>query len=338
MTLACILDAEGVELSRDEAEFFRDADPWGFILFRRNCESPDQVRRLCAQMRDAVGRDNAPILIDQEGGRVARLRPPHWRTRPANGDIGALYDRERKQGLEAAWLAARLIAHDLHQIGVNVDCAPMIDTRQPGAHDVIGDRAYSENPDAVADLGQAAIEGFLAGGVAPIIKHIPGHGRALCDSHLALPRVESSLSDLREIDFKPFKKLSSAPMGMTAHMVFEAVDPDQPATLSKRVIDEIIRGEIGFDGLLMTDDMSMKALSGELDVLAHGVLEAGCDIALFCNGSLEERRKLASGCRSLEGAAARRAAAALETLRPPEALDVDESEKRLANLLGDGLA
>ncbi|MCG8441019.1 MAG: beta-N-acetylhexosaminidase, partial [Caulobacterales bacterium] len=258
---ACILGCAGPGLTDDERAFFADAAPWGFILFARNIASPDQLRALTGELRAAVGRE-ALIFIDQEGGRVQRLRPPHWPDRPPAGALGALHRRDAVAGLEACRLHHRLIAADLRAVGVTADCAPMVDVRRPGADPIVGDRAFSDAPEAVSALGRAALDGLTAGGVAGVVKHMPGHGRADADSHLALPHVDADAADLDAVDLAPFRTLRDAPMGMTAHVRYAAWDDRRPATTSPRVICDVIRGAIGFDGLLMTDDLSMKALDG----------------------------------------------------------------------------
>jgi beta-N-acetylhexosaminidase len=326
---AVIFGCAGPSLGDDEAGFFRRAEPWGFILFGRNVVSPNQVRTLVEALRASVGRPDAPVLIDQEGGRVARLGSPHWRPYPparAYADIAA---RDPVLAREMAWLGARLIAHDLAALGINVDCAPVLDTPAAGAHEIIGDRAYGETPDMVALLGRAAMEGFLAGGVAPVIKHIPGHGRAMADSHEALPVVRASRAELEAIDFAPFRDLADAPMAMTAHVVYAAIDDARPATLSPVVIEQVIRGAIGFAGLLMSDDLSMRALNGGLAERAGGALDAGCDVVLHCNGDPAEMAAVAGASRPLAGKAAARAKAALERLaEPPESFDQEGSRRR----------
>jgi beta-N-acetylhexosaminidase len=329
---AFIVGCSGLAITPDERAFFRDADPWGFILFKRNIEGPEQVRALTASLRDSVGRDDAPILIDQEGGRVQRMGPPHWRRYPP----GRAYGRMGSDGStdEMARLGARLIAHDLLSVGINVDCLPVLDVPAPGAHDIIGDRAYAGDPDRVAALGRAAAEGLLAGGVLPVIKHIPGHGRAGADSHEALPVVEASRRELEATDFAPFRALADMPLGMSAHVVYTALDREHPATTSRRVIDEVIRGSIGFDGLLMSDDLSMKALSGSLRERAAAALAAGCDMALHCNGMLEEMQAVAEAAPLLSGVSLRRAEAALGRIRRrPEPLDPVDAHARLAAAL-----
>jgi beta-N-acetylhexosaminidase len=321
MTRAFIAGCAGPALTADEQAFFRDAKPWGFILFRRNVEAPDQVRRLTAALRETVGRD-APILIDQEGGRVQRMGPPHWPKYPP----GATYARAASDpGGQAALarLGARLIAQDLQAVGIDVDCVPCLDVPVPGAHDVIGDRAYGTDPETVARLGRAAAEGLLAGGVLPIVKHMPGHGRAGADSHHALPVVEASRAELEASDFRPFRALADLPMAMTAHVVYRAIDPDRPATTSAVVMREIVRGHLAYDGLVMSDDLSMNALAGSLAERARDAFAAGCDMGLHCNGDLAEMRAVAAETPVLAGDAERRADAALALRRAPEPVPVD---------------
>jgi beta-N-acetylhexosaminidase len=330
---AAIYGCKGVELSADERAFFRDVRPFGFILFARNCAGPDQVQNLCSALREAGGEPNAPILIDQEGGRVARLKPPHWRARPAAQRFGELYRKYPVSAREAQYLCARLIAHELRELGVNVNCAPVLDVPVPGAHDIIGDRAYSTDPASVIDLGRSAIEGYVEGGVLPVVKHIPGHGRANADSHLALPRVSAKRDLLSAHDFVTFRSLNFAPVAMTAHVVFEAIDPNRPATTSPRVVRDVIRGEIGFSGLLVSDDLSMAALDGPLSARTKAALFAGCDVALHCNGDLGEMKQVASEAKPLAGASLKRAENALAQLREPAPLDVERAELRLNELL-----
>jgi beta-N-acetylhexosaminidase len=330
---AAIYGCQGSVLAREERDFFRDAQPFGFILFARNCETPDQVRALCRVLREAAGND-APILIDQEGGRVARLKPPHWRARPPARRFGELFENDPQAARDAAYLCARLIAHELKDAGVNVNCAPVLDVPVPGAHDIIGDRAFSMDPVTVIELGRATMEGYLDGGVLPVVKHIPGHGRALADSHLALPRVAATINELSAHDFVTFRSLNHAPMAMTAHVVYEAIDGNRPATTSPRVVQQVIRGEIAFDGLLMSDDLSMAALEGPLGARAKQAFFAGCDIALHCNGKLDEMKEIAREAKPLTGKALHRAESALAHLGPPGALDFDTAEARLNQMLG----
>jgi len=329
--LAAIFGCAGPRLGADEAAFFRDVRPWGFILFRRNVETPDQVRALVGSLRDTLGVADAPVLIDQEGGRVQRLGPPHWPKYPPGRAYGDLPANDPLARREIVRLGARLMAHDLAGLGVNVDCVPVLDVPQPGAHDIIGDRAYARTADEVAALGRAAAEGLIAGGVLPVIKHVPGHGRAEADSHLGLPVVTAAYEALAETDFAPFRVNSDMPMAMSAHVVFTAIDPDRPATLSRTVIRRVIRGAIGFDGLLMTDDLSMKALGGGFLERTEAALGAGCDVVLHCNGDMAEMQAVAAGARPLAGVAARRARAALGRLaKAPEPFDVDAARARFA--------
>ena len=298
-----VFGCSGPALTPAERAFFRDADPFGFILFQRNCDHPDQLRRLTAALRDAVGRADAPVLIDQEGGRVARLKPPHWPAYPAPAAIAALGGAEAK---EAAWLGARLIADDLAALGITIDCVPVLDIPVAGADAVIGDRALGDEPAAVATLGRAVCEGMLAGGVLPEIKHIPGHGRATVDSHAALPRVDASRATLAASDFAPFRALADMPWAMTAHIVYSAIEARAAATLSRAVIAQAIRGEIGFDGVLVSDDLSMRALGGSFADRAAGALAAGCDVVLHCNGDMKEMTEIADASGRLTPAARRR--------------------------------
>jgi beta-N-acetylhexosaminidase len=319
-------------LTADEAAFFRDVRPWGFILFRRNVERRGQVKALVEALRACVDRSDAPVMIDQEGGRVQRLGPPCWPQYPPARAYGRC--RDPLVGRELARLGGRLIAADLAALGLNVNCAPVADVPAPGAHGIIGDRAYAETPAEVGWLARAMAEGLLAGAVLPVIKHIPGHGRARSDSHETLPIVEASLAELDESDFAPFRMLSDMPMAMTAHVVLSAVDPDRPATTSPRVVSEVIRRRLGFAGLLISDDLSMKALEGDLSARAAQALAAGCDIALHCNGDMGEMTAVADGARELAGGARSRASAALARLpKQAEPLDPNEGKDRLASLL-----
>ena len=331
---AAIYGCQGTELAPGERDFFADAQPFGFILFARNCESPSQVRALCRSLRESVAMADAPILIDQEGGRVARLKPPHWHLRPPARRFGELFETDPEVGREAAYLCARLIAHELKDIGVTVNCAPVLDVPVPGAHDIIGDRAFSSDPTTVIELGRAQLDGYLDGGVLPIIKHIPGHGRAGSDSHVALPRVAARRDELSAHDFVTFRGLNHAPIAMTAHVVYEAIDPKRPATTSPRVVKTVIRGEIGFEGLLLSDDLSMAALAGPLTSRAKAALFAGCDIVLHCNGKLHEMKEIAREAKPLAGMALHRAQSALAHLRTPSGLDIERAETRLAAMTG----
>lgn len=332
---AFIAGCKSTTLTQEEVDFFKDQKPWGFIIFARNIENREQVRALCSSMRECVGREDAPILIDEEGGRVQRLRPPNWISNPPGRALGKLYEQDAQMGKKAAWALSRLIAHDLCEIGVNVDCLPVLDIPVEGAHDVIGDRAYSSDPDTVAVLGECAANGLLAGGVLPIIKHIPGHGRSTCDSHHDLPRVDCDLETLKQVDFKPFKALNTMPMAMTAHIVYSAID-EECATRSSKVIEEIIRGYIGFDGLLMSDDVSMKALSGDYAQRTKSCFDAGCDIVLHCNGLMEEMKAVANATLKLDSTALERAQNALSLLKKPDSEDLallrKDFDARIASL------
>lgn len=305
-----ITGCEGLVLSGEETAFVRAEKPWGFILFARNCEDHDQIRRLCHSLRQAADDPDAPIFIDQEGGRVRRLRPPLVPDYPSGASYGAVHSRNPSDGLRAAWIGARLIAHDLADLGITGNCVPIVDVRQSYADEIIGDRAYGETPEPVAEIGRSIAEGTLAGGVLPVVKHIPGHGRARMDSHKALPTVEDALETLRTVDFQPFRALNDLPLAMTAHIVYSCLDNALPATTSATVISTIIRGEIGFDGALMSDDLSMQALSGTIAERTAAALSAGCDLALHCNGDLSEMRQVAENSVELSGDALRRCEAA----------------------------
>jgi beta-N-acetylhexosaminidase len=328
-----IFGLAGLAVSDEERRFFEDVDPFGFILFARNCDTPDQIRALVGDLRAIVGRGDAPVLIDQEGGRVARLRPPHWREAPPAAVFGELAARNDAAALEATRLNARLIGLELADMGIDVDCAPVLDIPAPGSHEIVGDRAFGTSPALVAELGRAAIEGFLAAGVIPVVKHIPGHGRAMVDSHHDLPVVEAALDELRKIDFAPFAALADAPWAMTAHVVYTAIDPDNPATTSKTAIAEFIRGEIGFGGVLVSDDLSMKALSGSFGERTSAALAAGCDIALHCNGEMDEMRAVADAVTPLSAEASARIARGRAALAPAEHVDVSADLAQLHALL-----
>jgi beta-N-acetylhexosaminidase len=334
MRTRAIYGCAGLVLGPEERDFFRAARPWGFIVFARNIADRDQLRALVRSLRETVDDANAPVLIDQEGGRVARLKPPHWNERPSAARFGALYAEQPEAAREAVYLNARLIAHDLREVGINVDCLPVLDVPVDGADAIIGDRAFARDPAIIIDLGRAQIEGLMEGGVLPVMKHIPGHGRASADSHLALPRVATGAEELSATDFVTFRSLNQCPMAMTAHVVYDAIDPQRPATTSPKVIRDVIRGEIGFDGLLMSDDVSMNALSGPLSVRAKAALFAGCDVVLHCNGGMEEMREVAEEAKPLDGAALKRAEQALAHLTPPDPFDPAAASARLAELLG----
>ncbi|HEY1709228.1 MAG TPA: beta-N-acetylhexosaminidase [Rhizomicrobium sp.] len=329
-----IYGCAGLSLTEEEKSFFREARPWGFILFGRNVKDVAQVSELVRSLRETVEDDAAPVLIDQEGGRVARLKPPAWAKRPPAVRFADLHNTAPEAAREAVYLHARLIANDLFQLGITVDCFPVLDLPVEGSSDVIGDRALGRDAATIIDLGREAIDGLMEGGVLPVMKHIPGHGRATADSHLAVPRVAVSRAALSATDFVPFRSLAHCPMAMTAHVIYEAIDPVRPATISPRVVKEAIRGEIGFDGLLLSDDLSMNALSGTLGQRTKAALFAGCDIALHCNGNMDEMRAVAHEASSLDGLSLRRAETALSHLTKPEAFDAPAAEAHLAELLG----
>jgi beta-N-acetylhexosaminidase len=333
MRTALIVGVAGTELSRDEAQFLKDARPAGFILFGRNLKDHAQIRALIADVYAAVGGDDLLVLIDQEGGRVQRLRPPLGRTLPPGAVYGQLYARDRDAGIAAAYEVARLMAADLIDLGINTDCAPVLDLPVPGAHDIIGDRAYGVIVEQVVALGEAVADGFIAGGVVPVIKHIPGHGRAMADSHLSLPVVGESRAELMATDFAPFKALSRMPAAMTAHVVFRAIDPNAPASTSPIVTREIIRGAIGFDGLLMSDDLTMKALSGPMRQRADAVIAAGSDLALHCNGDIKEMIEAAAGAGALKGRSQERFDAAVKITKASKPFDSAMAEAHLAKVL-----
>ena len=320
-TRAFITGVSGLELNAAEREFIRTQRPWGFILFKRNIEAPAQVIRLIDELRKELGEPDAPVLIDQEGGRVQRLGPPHWPVYPAGSVLGRLYDIDRALGLAAARLSARLIAADLGDLGVSVDCLPLADVPVAGADAVIGDRAYGTEPDKVAAIARAVTEGLEQGGILPVLKHIPGHGRATADTHFKLPVVETSKMELERTDFAAFQPLADLPMAMTAHVVFSALDSAHPATTSATIILQVIRGVIGFQGLLMSDDVSMNALAGSIAERTRAIIAAGCDMVLHCNGKLDEMREVAREVPELSGEALQRARRALASRKAPQALD-----------------
>jgi len=320
-TRAFITGISGPELSAEEREFIRSERPWGFILFKRNIETPAQVILLIRELRDTVGEPEAPVLIDQEGGRVQRFGPPHWPAYPAGAVFGALYDIDPTLGLTAARLSARLIAADLIETGVTVDCLPLADVPVAGADAVIGNRAYGTEPGKVAAIARAVTEGLEQGGILPVLKHIPGHGRATSDTHFRLPVVDTPGAELERTDFAAFQPLADLPMAMTAHVVFSALDTAHPATTSATIIEQVIRGVIGFQGLLMSDDVSMNALAGSIAERTRAVFAAGCDMVLHCNGKLDEMREVAAETPELSGKALERAKRALASRQAPQAFD-----------------
>src|SRR5579863_1857602 len=322
----------GPALTDAEREFLREAQPWGLIIFRRNVTEPDALRALLSEARSILGRQ-APVLVDQEGGRVQRLGPPHWPKYPPGAAYGRLYNENPAAGLEAARLGARLIGADLAAVGIDVDCMPLADVPVPEADAVIGDRAFGDRPDKVAALAAAFAEGLQDGGVLPVVKHLPGHGRATADSHQKLPVVTATKAALETTDFAAFRPLVGLPLAMTAHVVFTALDQMAPATTSAVIVHEVIRGSIGYQGLLMSDDLSMGALSGSLAERTTAALAAGCDIALHCNGRMDEMRAVAEAAPVLAGKAAQRAQAALARRKPPAAIDLTASRADFARRL-----
>lgn len=323
---AFISGCKGLSLTAEERNFFAGERPWGFILFGRNIGESEQICDLVAALRDAIDNPRAPVLIDQEGGRVQRIRPPLAPQYPSGAAIGEIYRRDNARGLRAAWLMGRLHAFDLMRLGITVDCLPVLDVPVPGSHDVIGNRAYGHDPATVTAIGCALGEGLKAGGMLPVMKHMPGHGRTLVDSHHSLPVVNASLEELKASDFLPFEAMKDEALAMSAHMVFTAIDPDNPATTSPKVVKEIIRGHIGFDGLLMSDDVSMNALAGDMSARARGIIAAGLDLVLHCHGIIEEMKAVADAVPVLSGDRLRRANAAEAAFREPD--DSDEEALR----------
>jgi beta-N-acetylhexosaminidase len=332
-TRAFITGVSGPALNATEREFIRAERPWGFILFKRNIETPEQVALLVQELRKAVGEPNAPVLIDQEGGRVQRLGPPHWPVYPPGAVFGTLYDIDHALGLSAARLSARLIAADLADLGITVDCLPLADVPVTGADAVIGNRAYGTEPGKVAAIARAVTEGLEHGGVLPVLKHIPGHGRATADTHFRLPEVDTAKIELERTDFAAFRPLADLPMAMTAHVVFSALDPAHPATTSATIIEQVIRGVIGFQGLLMSDDVSMNALSGSIAERTRAIFAAGCDVVLHCNGKLNEMREVAAQTPELSGKALQRARRALASRRAPQPFDREAARAELDALI-----
>lgn len=334
LMLAGIFGCAGLSLSSEEKVFFAKTRPIGLILFARNCATPEQIRALVDEFRATVEMPDALVLIDQEGGRVQRLRPPYWRSYPPAQAAADLAKKDLTAGKRAAYLQARLIAAELHFLGISVTCAPVLDVPVPGAHDVIGDRALGSTPEMVSLLGKSVCEGLLDGGVLPVLKHLPGHGRSVVDSHFELPVVDASAEDLRRVDFAPFNKLSDYPLGMTAHVVYTAFDSENPATTSSLVINQIIRKEIGFDGLLMSDDLSMRALDGSFTERAQQSLSAGCDVILHCNGDMDEMQAIIKGTTVLSGPGTDRLKRAQTLVKPPSFFNADAAWSELSTLLG----
>lgn len=330
---AFISGVGGLTLTEAERAFLREEQPWGFILFKRNLNDRAQAAALVSELRQCVGRSDAPVLIDQEGGRVQRLGPPLWPAYPRGAVFDRLYDQLPKDGLRAAFLSARLIAADLAELGITVDCLPLADVPVAGADAVIGDRAYGTEPAKVAAIGRAVTDGLEAGGVLPVLKHIPGHGRATADTHHLLPVVDTPIMELEQTDFAAFKPLATLPMAMTAHVVFSALDRAQPATTSATIIDRVIRGSIGFQGLLMSDDVSMNALQGTIAERTRASIVAGCDMILHCNGNPDEMREVADNTPLLAGRALERAEQALAQRKPPQPLDRMQARAELDELI-----
>jgi len=337
---AFISGCAGTELTEAEHDLFAAEQPCGLILFARNVDNRTQLRALVDDFKDAVGSDEVLILIDQEGGRVQRLRPPHWRAMPPQRCYGDLYATDPEGAKRAAFAGARLMAAELHELGINVNCTPCIDVPQQGAHDIIGDRGFSTDPDVVIALGRAVMNGTLAGGVLPVIKHVPGHGRALADSHKSLPRIDASIEELERVDFRPFEALHDAPLAMTAHVLLPVFDERRPATLSPAIMGKVIRDQMGLTGLIMSDDIGMKALEGSFAARTRGVMGGGCDVVLHCSGNLTEMTEVAGATPVLEGMSAERFAQARACLHEPEPFDeaealalvTDAAEARVASL------
>jgi beta-N-acetylhexosaminidase len=335
---AFISGCAGKTLSDDERSLFAATRPCGLILFARNCDTPSQLRALVEQFKDAVGSGEVLVLIDQEGGRVQRLKPPHWRHMPPARCYGRLYATDSEAAKHAAFAGARLTAQELYALGINVNTMPVLDVPQQGAHEIIGDRAYSTDPDIVIALGRAVMEGCLAGGVLPVIKHVPGHGRAKADSHLALPRIDVPAAELDSVDFCTFHALRDAPLAMTAHVLLPAFDDRRPASTSPVIMAEVIRDRIGLTGLVMSDDLGMKALGGPFAARARDVIVAGCDVALHCSGKFGEMAEVADAVPKLEGLAAERFAHARAMLREPEAFDMAEAMALVTEAAGTQVA
>jgi beta-N-acetylhexosaminidase len=334
---AFITGLAGLTISANERAFLREARPWGLIVFRRNISSVAQLAELTQSFRDVLGWE-APVLVDQEGGRVQRLGPPDWPAYPPGARYGALYDRDPASGLASAKLAGHLIAADLRAVGIDVDCLPIADVPVQGSDAVIGDRAYGTEPGKVAAIAAAVAQGLMAGGVLPVLKHLPGHGRATADSHHKLPVVDADRGTLEATDFAAFRPLAGLPLGMTAHVVFSAIDAIAPATTSVTMVQQVIRGFIGFRGLLMSDDVSMNALSGSIAERSRASLAAGCDVVLHCNGRLDEMTEVASVAPVLSGEALRRADAALSARTAPEEFDVAAARKIFDKMTGGNAA
>ena len=318
---AFITGVAGPRLREDEKAFLKDALPCGLILFDRNIDNRDQLARLVDDYREAVGTDRQLVLVDQEGGRIQRMRQPHWQKWPSGASYGKLYQSHPQDAIEAARLVYRMMSEELVDVGINVNCVPLLDIPVAGAHDIIGDRALSNDMQAIIKLGRAVARGNLEGGVLPVIKHIPGHGRARSDSHVSLPVIDTPLAELQQSDFVPFRALGDLPLGMTGHLLMTALDPDNNVSISRRIISRIIRGWIGFDGLLMSDDLSMEALSGTIGERGRDVVEAGCDVALYCKGVFSQMLDVAASVPELEGRSRERFEQAFERIAPPADFD-----------------
>ena len=330
---AAIYGLAGMELSAEEAGFFRDSQPAGYILFKRNIESREQLRQLTDALRDLEGHDEVPILIDQEGGRVARMRPPEWQAFPPGEAFDQLYQLAPSSAIEAARVNARALGLMLNEVGINVDCLPMLDVRQPGANDIVGDRALGSDPMQVASLGKAILDGLKSAGVLGVIKHIPGHGRAMADSHLELPIVNADEDEL-SIDIEPFERLRDAAMGMTSHLLYTQWDAERPASQSPIVIHDIIRHRIGFDGFLMSDDIGMEALGGDHGQRAAACVAAGCDVALHCDGKMENMLLVANAVPALSAEGEARLARAMAMrFTPDDEMDFAEAVAKRDALL-----
>ncbi len=328
-----IFGCAGLTLSADEQAFFQEANPLGFILFARNCGEPNQVKILIETLRASVGRTDAPVLIDQEGGRVARLTPPHWRAAPAPARFAEIAEQSPERAIQAAKLNAHLMAAELITLGITVNCTPVIDLPQPGADPIIGDRALGHEPEIVTLLGRAVCEGMMDGGVIPVIKHIPGHGRAPADSHKSLPVVETGIDELKATDFMPFRALRDMPWAMTAHVLYPSIDSTAPATTSKIIIGDIIRGVIDYQGVLVSDDLSMEALSGDMKTRTTASLDAGCDLVLHCNGKRAEMESIMKVCGVLRSATVQRLRQAEQSRKTPVMIDPAEAEAHLNQLM-----
>lgn len=334
---AFISGCSGLEITAAERTFFAETQPWGLILFQRNCQSPEQMRKLSADFRAIVKRKDAPVLIDQEGGRVQRMKPevnPIWPKYPSAAQYGKLYARDPMHALRTARNIGRMMASDLYDAGVSVNCVPVLDVPQEGSHAVIGDRAYGTDPATILALSRAHIAGFIDGGILPVMKHIPGHGRAKVDSHQELPVVNADRATLEAIDFHCFAGFADCPMAMTAHVVYQAIDPLRPATLSARVLRDVVRKQLGFSGLLMSDDLSMKALGGSFTDRTHAALDAGCDVVLYCWGVMEEMQEVAKAAFPLKGKAMARAKAALRQRRKPIPFDERTAKRDYDHIMG----